>query len=102
MLSPLQTLSREQPSPSLQVGIVLQVLLALASGPGWLVKFLLVRDEGELRSHQLVDGVGLAHLLTLVLPIARAQWTPHDWTKGPIVPLSSEEPELGDEPAQLR
>jgi hypothetical protein len=51
MLSPLQTWSEEQPSPALQVGIVLQVLLALASGPGWLVQFLLVCDEGELRSH---------------------------------------------------
>jgi hypothetical protein len=78
VLSPLQTLSGVKPSPTLQLDIVLLLLLALASRLGWLVLFLLVRDEGELRSHQLVVGVGLAHLPTLVLPMAGAQWTLRD------------------------
>jgi hypothetical protein len=72
VLSPLQTLSAEKPSPILQLDVVLRVLLALASRPGCLVLFLPVHDEGELRSHQRVDGVGLAHLPTLVLPMAGA------------------------------
>jgi hypothetical protein len=87
VFSPLQTLSGEKPSLSLQLGVVIQVLLTLASRPGWLVLFLLVCDEGELWSHQLVGGVGLAHLPTLVLPMEGAQWTPHDWTEGHVVPL---------------
>jgi hypothetical protein len=49
--------------------------------------FLLVRDEGELRSHKLVVGVGLAHLPTLVLLMEGVQWTLCDWTKGHVVPL---------------
>jgi hypothetical protein len=87
VLSLLQTLSGEKPSFALQICVVLQVLLALDSRPGWLVLFLLVHDEDELRSHQLVDVVGLAHLPSLVLPMAGVQWTLHDWTKGPAVPL---------------
>jgi hypothetical protein len=87
VLSPIQTSSGEQPSSSLQVSVILRVLLALASRPGWLVLFLLVLDEGELRLHLLVGGVGLAHLPTLVLPMVGAQWTLRDWTEGPVVPL---------------
>jgi hypothetical protein len=69
MLSPFQNSSGEKPSLSLQVSFVLRVLLSIASRPGWLVHFLLMQNEGDLRSHQLVGGVGLAHLPTLVLPI---------------------------------
>jgi hypothetical protein len=87
VLSPLQTWFGEQPSPALKVNVVLRVLLALASGPGWLVLFLPMHDEGELWSHQLVDGVGMAHLPTLILLMAGAQWTLHDWTEGPAIPL---------------
>jgi hypothetical protein len=37
--------------PVLQHDVVLQVLLVLASKPGWLVLFPLVLVEGELRLH---------------------------------------------------
>jgi hypothetical protein len=87
VLSPLQTLSGEKPSHAPQLGVVILLLLALASRLGWLVLFLPVHDEGELQSHQLVCGVGLACLLTLVLPMAGVEWTLCDWTEGPIVPL---------------
>jgi hypothetical protein len=66
-ISLIQTFPREKPSPVLQIYIILQLHLALALRPGWLVMFLLERDEGELCPHQLVGGVGLAHLPTLVL-----------------------------------
>ena len=87
MLSPLQTLSGVQPSPSLQLGVVILLLLSLISRPRWLVLFLLVRDEGELRSSQLVVGVGLAHIPTLVLSMTGAQWRLHGWNEGDVVPL---------------
>jgi hypothetical protein len=87
VLSPLQTLSGGKPSPALQLDVVILLLLALALRPGWLVLFILLRDEGELWSHPLVGGVGLAHLPTLVLPMVGAQWTLCDWTKGLVVPL---------------
>jgi hypothetical protein len=67
VLSPLQTLSGEKPSPAPQLGVVLQLLLSLASRPGWLVLFLPMGNEGDLRLHQLVYEVGLDHLPTLVL-----------------------------------
>jgi hypothetical protein len=78
VLSPLQTLSRGKPSPTLQLSVVLLLLLSLSSRPGWLVLFLLMHNEGELRSHQLVVRVGLAHFPTLVLPMEGAQWTLRD------------------------
>jgi hypothetical protein len=52
MLYPLQTLYEEKPSPALQLDIVLRVLIALASRPGWLVLFLPMHDKGEIRLHQ--------------------------------------------------
>jgi hypothetical protein len=67
MLSLLQTFPREKPSPSLQLCVVLQACLALASRPGWIFLFLIDHVEGELRRHHLVGGVGLDHLATLVL-----------------------------------
>jgi hypothetical protein len=87
MFSPLPILPGEKPSLALQLGVVLRVLLALASRSGWLVMFLLLLDKGELRLHLLVSGVGLTHLLTLVLPMAGVQWTLRNWTEGPTVPL---------------
>jgi hypothetical protein len=78
VLSPLQTLSGEKPSPAPQLDVVLRLLLVLSSRPRWLVIFLPRHDEGELRSHQLVDGVGLAHLPTLVLLTVGAQWILRD------------------------
>jgi hypothetical protein len=65
-----QTLHGEKYFLILQLGVVLQVLLVLVSKPGWLVLFPLVLVEGELRLYQLVSGVGLAHLPTLVLLMA--------------------------------
>jgi hypothetical protein len=90
MLFPFQTLSEEQPSPALQLGVFLQLLLALTSRPGWLVFFLPVHDEGDLQSHQLVSEVGLAHLQSLVLLMAGVQWTLCDWTEEPVVPLGAQ------------
>jgi hypothetical protein len=87
VLSPLQNFSREKPSPALQVGVVLQVLLTLASRPRWFVLFLPMHDEGNLWSHQLVGEVGMTHLPTLVFPMAGAQWALCDWTEETIVPL---------------
>jgi hypothetical protein len=87
VLSPLQPLSGVKPFPSLQLYVVILLLLVLSSRPGWLVLFLRVCDECELRSHQLVIRVGLAHLPTLVLSMARAQWTLHEWTEGPAILL---------------
>jgi hypothetical protein len=87
VFSLLQTLPREKPSLDLQICIILRLLLALASRPGWLVLFLLVCDERELRPHQLVGGVRLDHLPNLVLLMERVQWTLHDWIEGPVVPL---------------
>jgi hypothetical protein len=87
VLSPLQTLSGEKPSPALHLNIVLLLVLALASRPRWLVLFLLMCDEGELQSHQLIFGVGLAHLLTLVILMAGAQWTLCNLIEGLVVPL---------------
>jgi hypothetical protein len=46
-----------------------------------------VLDEGELRLHLLVGGVGLAHLPTLVLPMEGVQWTLCNSTEGHVVPL---------------
>jgi hypothetical protein len=46
-----------------------------------------VHDEGKFRSHQLVVGVGLAHLPTLVLLMVGEKWTLRDWTEGPSIPL---------------
>jgi hypothetical protein len=66
----LKTLPGEKPSPILQVKIVLRVLLVLDSRHGCLFLFLLVLIEGELQLHLLVGRVGLAHLPTLVLPMA--------------------------------
>jgi hypothetical protein len=83
----LKTFPGDKPSPILQVEIVLQVLLVLDSRHGWLVLFLLVLVEGELQLHMLVDRVGLAHLPTLVLLMAGAQWILRDCTEGPPVPL---------------
>jgi hypothetical protein len=87
VISPLQTLSGEKPSPTPQLDVVLQLLLTLSSRPRWLVLFLHVHEEGELQSHQLVCKVGLDHLPTLVLSMVGAQWTIHNWTEGPFVPL---------------
>jgi hypothetical protein len=81
-----QTLLEEKYFPVLQLGTTLQVLLALVSKPGWLVLFPLVLIEGELRLSQLVGGVGLAHLPTLVLPMAEAQWRLRDGLKGLLYP----------------
>ena len=72
VFSPLQTFSVEKPFPALQLNIFLRLLLSLALKPRWLVLFLPVHDEGELRSHQLVGGVGMAHLPTLVFPMEGA------------------------------
>jgi hypothetical protein len=82
-----QTLLGDKSFPVLQLDVVLQVLLALASRPGWLVLFLLVLVKGEILLYQLIDGVGLAHLPTLVLPMADTQWRLHRWNEGPVVPL---------------
>jgi hypothetical protein len=46
-----------------------------------------VHDEGELQLHRLVDGIGMAHLPTLALLMAVAQWKFHDYTEGHVVPL---------------
>jgi hypothetical protein len=90
VLSHLQDLSGEQPSPTQQLDVVLRLLLALDSRQGWLVLFLPMHDEGELRSHQLVSGVGLAHLPNLVLSTAGTQWILRDWTEEPVVPLRAQ------------
>jgi hypothetical protein len=82
-----QTLLGEKYFPILQCCIVLQVPLTLASRPGWLVLFLLVLVEGDIQLYQLVGGVRLAHLPTLVLPMAGTQWRLRDWTKGHAIPL---------------
>jgi hypothetical protein len=78
MFYPLSIFLGEQPSPALQLGVVLRVLLSLYSRPGWIVLFHLVLNKGEPRLHILADRVGLAHLPTLVLPMAGAQWTLRD------------------------
>ena len=82
-----QTLYGDQYSPTLQLCIVLQVCLALSSRHGWLVLFLLILIEAELLLYQLVSGFGLAHLPTLVLPMAGVQWTLRHWNEGFVVPL---------------
>jgi hypothetical protein len=75
MLSLIQMFPGEKPSPVLQICVFLRLHLVLASRPGWRFLFFLVHDEGELRLHQLVNGVGLAHLPTMVLIMVGAQWT---------------------------
>jgi hypothetical protein len=87
VLSPRQTLSGEKCSHALQLNIVLQVLLVLASKLGCIVLFLLLLVEGKLQLHLLIDKVGLAHPPTLVLSMAGAQWRMHDWTEEHVVPL---------------
>jgi hypothetical protein len=82
-----QNLLGEKYFPVLQLDAALQVLISLASKPGWLVLFPLVLVEGELRLSYLVGGVGLSHFPTLVLPMAGTQWRLHDWTEGLVVPL---------------
>jgi hypothetical protein len=79
-----QTSLGEKDFPVLQHFVSLRVLLVLVSKPGWLILFLPVLVEGELRLYQLSGGVGLAHLPTLVLPV---QWRLRGWTEGPVVPL---------------
>jgi hypothetical protein len=73
--------------PILQLDVVLQVFLVLASKPGWLVLFPLVLVEGELRLYQLIGGVGLACFLALVFPMVEADWRLCDWTVVLVVPL---------------
>jgi hypothetical protein len=82
-----RTLIGEQSFPILQCCNVLQVCLALASRPSWLVLFILLIVEGKLRLYEKVGGVGLAHLPTLVLPMVGVQLILPNWTEGPIVPL---------------
>jgi hypothetical protein len=69
--------------------LVLKVilLLGLASGPLWPGISHLLLDEGELQSHQLVYGVGRAHLPTLLLLMAGVQWILRDWIEGLVVLL---------------
>jgi len=55
------------PFPTVQLDVALSLPLVLSSGPLWPILFLPVHDEGELRSHQLVCGVGQAHIPTMVL-----------------------------------
>ena len=78
---------QERYFPIFQFDVVQKVLLVLASNPGWLVLFPLVLVEGELQLYQLIGGVGLAHLPTLVFPMEEVQWRLHGWTVVPIVPL---------------
>jgi hypothetical protein len=73
-----QNLLGDKSFPVLQLNATLQVLLVLALNPGWLVLFPFVLVKGELRLSQLVDGFGLAHLPTLVLPMIEAQWRMRD------------------------
>ena len=86
-LSLLQNFPGDKSSPALQLCVVLRVHIAIASRPRWLALFLLEHDKGELQPHQLFCGVGLAHLPTLVLLMAGAQWRLRSWTEGPVVPL---------------
>jgi hypothetical protein len=88
VLSLLQTWLEVPLSPFVQPNISLPFILVLSTGPLWSVISLLVLDEGGLRSHQLVYGVGQAHLPTLVLLMEGVQWILHSWSEGPIVPLS--------------
>jgi hypothetical protein len=50
-----------------QPDVSLPFLLRLVSGPMWPGLPHLILNEGEIQSHQLVCGVGQAHLPTLVL-----------------------------------
>jgi hypothetical protein len=88
VLSPLQTWFEGHPSPFVQPDVSLPFPLGLVSGPLWPGLSQLVLDEGELRSHHLVCmELGKAHLPTLVLLMAGAQWILCGWIEGPIVPL---------------
>jgi hypothetical protein len=70
-----------------QPNVALPFLLGLVSGPLWPSLSHIFLDKGELRSHQLVYGVGKAHIPTLVLLMVGAQWILHGWIEGPIIPL---------------
>jgi hypothetical protein len=87
VLSTLQTLFGGHHSPVAQLDVALLLPLVLASGPLWQVLFLLMHDEGDLRSHHLFCIFGWAHLSTLVLLMVGVYWTLCRWIEGLVVPL---------------
>jgi hypothetical protein len=67
VLSPLQIWPGEQPFLVLQLCVVIQCCLVLASRFVYLVLPLIVHEEDELRLHHLIHRVGLVHPPNLVL-----------------------------------